>query len=110
MIPQHEDVAVGRVTIDRPVDEIVKRLLVAHILPRVGFHIVERVVTDGEAVDGFARQVAVIPFVCAARLHGDGHVLRQIDTRHFIHILHAVAELLPVKRTEKKYKIFPASS
>lgn len=54
VIPQHEDVAVGRVTIDRPVDEIVKRLLVAHILPRVGFHIVERVVTDGEAVDGFA--------------------------------------------------------
>ena len=91
VIPQHENVAVGRVRARRPVDKIAERLAVAHVLPFKGLQIVERIVADGEAVDGLARQVAVVPLVSAARLHRDGHVIRHIDARHFVHIHHAGA-------------------
>ena len=91
VIPQHENVAVGRVRARRPVDKIVERLAVAHVLPCEGLQIVERIVADGEAVDGLARQVAVIPLVSAARLYRDGYVIRHIDARHFVHIHHAGA-------------------
>ena len=89
VIPQHENVAVGRVRARRPVDKIAERLAVAHVLPFKGLQIVERIVADGEAVDGLARQVAVVPLVSAARLYRDGHVIRHIDARHFVHIHHA---------------------
>ena len=89
VIPQHQNVAVGRVGVHCPGHKIGERFLVGHALPGQHLQVVEGAIGDGEAVDGLAGKIFVIPGVSAARLHGNGDLFRQVNARHLVHILHA---------------------
>ena len=84
VIPEDQHVAVGRVGRNRPVQIVLQRLLRAHVLPRANFHVGEIVVCNREAVDAVRAQTAVIPFTCAACLHDDGHVVRNLRRAHLV--------------------------
>ena len=75
VIPQHQHVAIRR--------------MLPHAGPIQHFQIVKPAVGNGEAIQRVGRQVAVVPFRRAARLHCHGDLVGIIAGAHFVHIFDA---------------------